>query len=285
MQLLSPPRFASPIPQSAHEVYKAGQPVQITWTNITLGQKLSVVLYQLTPEMASTYNGRFPGGNPPFEFITHDQINETSATWIVGTARSLAVSNVFAVALWADGGQITDDASRLFNISAAGGGSPSTSSGTGTGTGTGTGAGSSTSGLGSPSTGTVGGVGNENRTATTQTPSPETVVASSGLSPGASAGIGIGIVAALILGVVIGWFLGRRRDLQGQHRDGPVEVAVQSPGGTAPATEHAQDGMEKVYYGGTGVVPVRELDTERERAEMSPDTATKRFELHDGHRL
>ena len=231
ISLINPPQFGGRISPSQYDVWTEGQTIDIQWTTPEPNRLLSVVLYQMNATFAASYNGQFPGDDPPFEFITRmpipsdtgdtdrrltradDQVNQTFFRWIVGTTRDLGFSNQFAIAVWVSGTIVTDSATNIFNItSRVAAPNPGQPSGTTSRT---------TSSSPSPSPSASG------------SPSPEVDPPStSGLSAGASAGIGIGAALGLLALAAAVWFLVRRRRRQAipGHLDGsPQTGGTESP--------------------------------------------------------
>ncbi|KAK0619177.1 hypothetical protein B0T14DRAFT_566067 [Immersiella caudata] len=116
---INPPQFTRKVQVTEHDVWVTGQTIDIRWSQPDEGKKLSVVLYQMNSTMAASFNGQFPGADPPFEYITHDQVGATFFRWIVGTTKDLRFSNQFAIAVWAEGTVVTDSATNIFNITSA----------------------------------------------------------------------------------------------------------------------------------------------------------------------
>ncbi|KAK4446772.1 hypothetical protein QBC34DRAFT_145161 [Podospora aff. communis PSN243] len=215
---INPPQFTRQIKATEHDVWVTGQTIDLRWSQPDKGKKMSVVLYQMNSTMAANYNGQFPGQDPPFEFITHDQIDATFFRWIVGTTKDLRVSNQFVLAVWVEGTVVTDSATDIFNITSAATVPESTSSAT-------TGSGSS-------------------QTSPIATPLVTAESSSQGLSAGASAGIGVGAAIGAIALAVGAWFLIRRR-----RREGPAPPAPEyREPETIPHGGHATGQLEKVTY-------------------------------------
>jgi len=72
MTFINPSQFTNKLKVSEHDVWVLGQTIDLRWSQPDKGRKLSVVLYQMNSTMAESFNGQFPGDDPPFEFITRN---------------------------------------------------------------------------------------------------------------------------------------------------------------------------------------------------------------------
>ncbi|KAK4120178.1 hypothetical protein N657DRAFT_674322 [Parathielavia appendiculata] len=185
-------RFTSPPPPltgtaadfGANPVYAEGSAIEAAWTDTEDNDiPFSVVVYQ-----ADSSNGDIPA-NQAFEYVVHNAVNISSSHWVVATAKNLAFSNVFVLSIFFQGDTAGRALSHFFNIS-----SKFTDQGPQQATQTVTV--SATATLTSSST-----------WAAASTP----LEANDGtLGTAAKVGLAVGVVAALALGIVVGWFLARR---------------------------------------------------------------------------
>ncbi|KAL2022403.1 hypothetical protein VTK56DRAFT_5470 [Thermocarpiscus australiensis] len=214
MQFINPPEFGGPVMASQNPIRYLGEPVDIKWTPNEPGKKLSVVLYQLDADKAREFRGSFHWTEGPFEFITHDQVDATEFTWIVGTTKDLNISPMFSIAVWAEGANYTDSATDIFNITKA----EATTTTTRTSS-------TSTSATLAPTSSTAANdaAAPSPPPATGNPPAPVPVASSDCLPAGGAAGIGVGAAVAAMAAAAAGWFLWKRKKWQ-------------SPGGEAAAT-------------------------------------------------
>lgn len=272
MQFINPPQFRSRVLSDNYPVRYIGDTVNIRWTAGPSGKKLSVVLYQVNTTKAATYDGSFHSneGTAAFEFITHDQIDETQTTWIVTTTKNFAANPMFAIAVWLEGAGRTDSATDIFNISAP---LEQTTSQTSTRL-----PASPTLPLTfspSPSSATTDSA-QRNIPADSSSSNSETTKGSSsnGLSAGQSAGIGIGVGAAVVLVAAAAFYwLWRRRAASDNI---PVQkVAASLLEKPVSSVELPKD----VYYEAPTTAPASELGAGVNLSEMRAPTT--RHELPD----
>ncbi|KAK0755078.1 hypothetical protein B0T18DRAFT_400652 [Schizothecium vesticola] len=256
ISFINPPQFGARISPSQYDVWMEGQTIDIQWTAPEPNRLLSVVLYQMNATLAANYNGQFPGDDPPFEFITHDQVNQTFFRWIVGTTRDLGFSNQFAIAVWVSGTIVTDSATNIFNItSRVAAPSPNQPSG-------------KTSSSLSPS---------PSPSASGSPPPDPAPPSSSGLSAGASAGIGIGAALGLMALAAAVWFLVRRR--RQQAIPGHVDGSPQTGGTESPMAPEKLGHFQNPAT--IQAMKSRELGLPQATAEMPPESRY-RHELPTG---
>ncbi|KAK4156121.1 proline-rich receptor-like protein kinase PERK1 [Chaetomidium leptoderma] len=251
-----------------------GTPVELEWTSVEEGKKLSVVLYQLNATQAATFDGKFPSVPANFEFITHDQVEVSKFRWIVGTAKDLSESSVFALAIWAQGAQVTDSTTDMFFIAKEEPKSSSATSSATTMTTTTTTSSSSTSPSTTSSSTTTTPLPSSSSTADSATESTPPAAAndqsSGGLSTGAAVGVGIGATLAVVLLVAVGWYCGMRRARMWR------EAAVQGLMDEQHHHQQQQQQTDKSYY--SGPPPPTELNATPQAVE-APGWNQRRHEL------
>ncbi|KAK4142236.1 uncharacterized protein C8A04DRAFT_30195 [Dichotomopilus funicola] len=312
MKFLSPPEFDGPRDVRQNTVWTVGSPLELRWTPGEEGKTLSVMLYQITPEKAATFDGKFDyTESDGAEYITRDQINATDFTWLVGTRRDLSVSPMFAIAIWQQGALITDSTINIFNISDARAPPPSstqtsstlktTTTGTAMATAatetgsegrtTRSGAGAGTGVPPTPATGTAGGIetgvwaGAENGGSGSSGSSSNS--SSSGLSTSEAIGVGVGATAGVVLLIALGWFLGRRCARNKHNREKLAlsdpsvsnEQEIRSEYGHGDGNSGYYLGPNGTYYYYSGTAshgPPTEMGVEKDPVEALPGADVQR---------
>ncbi|KAK4098767.1 hypothetical protein N658DRAFT_488132 [Parathielavia hyrcaniae] len=179
--------FISPPPPSpntsgnlgANPVYAFGSAIEAAWTDTgDTGIPFSVVVHQV-----DTSTGAIPS-DQRFEYVVHNAVNLTNTHWVVATAKNLTFSNVFVLSVFFQGDTVGRALSQFFNIS-----SQSTDRPTQTVTVTATAAATAT--------------------ATFSNTAEAAATSDDGFGTAAKVGLVVGIVAALGLGVLVGWLLSR----------------------------------------------------------------------------
>ncbi|KAL1861689.1 hypothetical protein Daus18300_008657 [Diaporthe australafricana] len=187
---------------SDNVVYVKGASVNIVWQapqNIAT----SVTLYQ-----ANLTDGNVIGD---FEYITKSVVNATEFQWRVITDKDLALSNVFLLSIYIEGGTVVEASSHYFNISSKSVDSTTTTGSSILSSTTSSSTTSSSVSVDVP-TSTESSLSTSTSTDSTTTPS---TASSNGVSKGAMIGMGVAIPCAIILGLAVGWFFfGRRRRRQ-----------------------------------------------------------------------
>ncbi|KAH6612803.1 hypothetical protein B0J18DRAFT_66774 [Chaetomium sp. MPI-SDFR-AT-0129] len=315
MKFLSPPEFDGPRDVRRNTVWTVGSPLELRWTPGEEGKTLSVMLYQITPEKAATFDGKFDyTESDGAEYITRDQINATDFTWLVGTRRDISVSPMFAIAIWQQGALITDSTTNIFNISDVRTPPPSstqtsstqtsstqtsstqktTTTGTGSSTGVPRPAGAPNGATADPvssATETAGGVetgvwaGAENGGSGSSGSSSSS---SSGLSTSEAIGVGVGATAGVVLLIGLGWFLGRRC-ARSKHNNGAKlalsdpsvsnEQEIRSEYGHGDGNGGYYLGPNGTYYYYTGTPshgPPTEMGVEKDPVEALPGADVQR---------
>ncbi|KAL2164772.1 hypothetical protein VTH06DRAFT_67 [Thermothelomyces fergusii] len=92
VEFISPPPSSGVKSFGANPVYTIGSAIQVAWTGTgDTGIPFSVVVYQVDYSDGITIPA-----DQAFEYVVHNAVNLTSTNWVVGTAKNLTFSHVFA---------------------------------------------------------------------------------------------------------------------------------------------------------------------------------------------
>ncbi|KAK4146060.1 uncharacterized protein C8A04DRAFT_26222 [Dichotomopilus funicola] len=268
IEFLSPPPADGTQDLKSNPVYSSGSPLQVVWTDTEdTGIPFSVVVYQV-----DVSDGITIPPNQAFEYVVHDAVNITDSQWVVGTAKDVARSNVFAMSIFFKGDTVGRALSTYFNITSSpsqGQTHPPIKTTTQTATRPATTMPTSTASSKRPpktttsppsSEGTTinnnnnnynNNYNNNNNNNNNNNGNNNNNNNNVGLSTAAAIGIGVGAGLAIILGSAGGWFLFRHLNSkrQGTQEAGQMKDTSSSTGKLSPSPS---SGTSSTAGGGAG---------------------------------